>query len=247
MAKYHSTLSRREFMKILGLGGAGLGATALGAAVIPPGLNQIRDLDEVMALPQAALKRPSWVKEVDKPTIEIDWTIMKRFDYHYVMWAAGLKNALGPQQYDEVFRAREINLRKWIREKRPGCTLPDVALNNANNWGANSFIGPQSSPTPEDLDVPRWEGTPEENSRLLRSFLRLHGADLVTFCEIDTDTTEKTIYAYDTGLGEAQGALLPVHRGQPPCRRVRRPRNHDPDRAAAALPPTPPAAPPSPS
>ena len=210
MSKYHSTLSRRDFLKALGLGGAGLGATALGAAAIPPGLTQIRDLDEAIASPQAGLKRPSWVKEVDKPTIEIDWTMIKRFDYHYVMWASGLKTALGPQQWDEVFRAQRINLQKWIREKKPGCTLPDVALNNANNWGNNSFMGPQSSPTPESLEVPRWEGTPEENSRLLRAFLKLHGADLVTFCEIDTDTTEKLIYAYDTGMGDAQGPRIDI-------------------------------------
>jgi len=77
MTKYHSTFSRREFMKVLGLGGAGLGA----AAVMPPA---IRDLDEVMASPQAEFKRPSWVKQVTKPTVEIDWPMMKRFDYHYV-------------------------------------------------------------------------------------------------------------------------------------------------------------------
>jgi reductive dehalogenase len=103
-----------------------------------------------------------------------------------------------------------MNQKNWILQKKPGYTLPDVALNKANNWGANSFTGPQSSPTPEDLEVPRWEGTPEENSRLVRAFLRLHGADQVGFVELDTDTTEKLIYAYDTGLGEAQGPRIDI-------------------------------------
>ena len=210
MAKYHSTMSRREFLKALGLGGAGLGASAaLGSAV--PLLGQpVRDLDEMVASPSASFKRPSWVKEVNKPTVEVNWQMMKRFDYHFVMWAAGLKNALGPEQYDEVFRAQRANIKNWIVQKRPGFSLADYALANANNWGTNSFIGPQTSPTPESLGVPRWEGTPEENSRLVRAFLKLHGATSVSFVELETETTEKLIYAYDTGVGEAQGPRIDI-------------------------------------
>jgi epoxyqueuosine reductase len=217
VGKYHSTISRRDFLKALGLG-----STALGAATLVPALStSIHDLDEAISSPAATFKRPPWVKEVNKPTVDIDWKIMKRFDYHYVMWAAGLKASLGPEQYDEVFRAQRVNLTNWIIQNKPGCRLPDVALNNANNWASNSFIGPQSSPTPESLGVPRWEGTPEENSRLVRAFLRLHGASQVSFVELDTETTEKLIYSYDTGVGEAQGAridILDVEKtGRQPC------------------------------
>jgi epoxyqueuosine reductase len=203
MSKYHSTISRREFIKALGLGGAGFAA----AAVTPP---VFHDLDEVIASPQALWKRPSWVKEVDKPTTEIDWKIMKRFDYHFVMWAAGLQIALGPEQYDEVFRAQKVNITKWITQNKTGFTLADYALANANNWASNSFIGPQNSPTPESLGVPRWVGTPEENSRLIRAFLKLHGASQVSFVELDADTTEKLIYAYDTGVGAAPGPRIDI-------------------------------------
>jgi disulfide bond formation protein DsbB len=95
MAKYHSTLSRREFLKALGLGGAGLGASAALGSVAPWSGQPVRDLDEMIASPSATFVRPSWVKEVDKPTVEVNWQGMKRFDYHFVMWAAGLKTALG--------------------------------------------------------------------------------------------------------------------------------------------------------
>ena len=57
--KYHSTVSRRDFLKILGLGGLGLGASAVAAPVI-------HDLDEMIASPEADFKRPWYVKEVDK-------------------------------------------------------------------------------------------------------------------------------------------------------------------------------------
>ncbi len=205
MSKYHATLSRRDFMKALGLGGLGLGV----AATLPPA-PPVHDLDEAMALPVANPGRPSWVKVVDKPTVEIDWSIMRRFDYHYVMWASGLRRELGPEQYDEVLRAQRNNRLTWMAQKRPGFLLRDVALKEANHWAPNSFMGPQTSPTPASLGVPRYEGTPEENARLVRAFLRAHGAYHVSFVELDTATTEKLIYAYDTGVGEAQGPRIDI-------------------------------------
>jgi len=56
MRNYHSTLSRREFLKALGLGGIGLGAAAMAPLAF-------RDMDEVINSPQAVWKRPSWVKK----------------------------------------------------------------------------------------------------------------------------------------------------------------------------------------
>jgi hypothetical protein len=106
--KYHSTVSRRDFLKILGLGGLGLGASAVAAPVI-------HDLDELMASPQADFKRPGWVKEVDKPTVEIDWKMMQRFDEHLVMWYAGLRNAWGSVQYNKIRKAGQERRVKFIK------------------------------------------------------------------------------------------------------------------------------------
>ena len=210
MTKYHSTLSRRDFLKALGLGGAGLGATAALGAALPLATAPVRDLDELSASPSAVLKRPKWVKEIDKPTIEINWDGMARFDYHYVMWAAGLKNAIGPEQYDAVLRAGQANIQSWILQNKPGFTLRDYALANAQNFAACTFMGPKTSPTPESLNVPRYEGTPEDNARMMRAFMRLHGAETVSFLELDTNTTEKLIYSYDTGVGENQGPRIDI-------------------------------------
>jgi epoxyqueuosine reductase len=201
MAKYHSTMSRREFMKVLGLGSAGLGA----AAIAPP---VFHDLDEAIASPTAVMKRPSWVKEVDKPTTEIDWSIVKRFDYSEVMWANGLRKAYGPVQFNQIMQLQQDNRLKRMKEGRPGYTLRDDAFVNASYNAAVSFLGPTTTSTPEQLGVPRWQGTPEENARMVRAFLRFRGASEVGFVELESNTTEKLIYAYDTGAGTARGKQI---------------------------------------
>ena len=196
MGKYHSTLSRREFLKALGLGGAGLAV----ASVAPPAFH---DLDEVMASPQATFKRPSWVKEVDKPTVEIDWSVMKRFNMLWNMRGKlGTAKYIGTEAWSTVQASGAANQKKWMLENKPGFTLRDWALQGGGGRlylgpPIQTFLGPRTSPTPDAMGVPRYEGTPEENGRMIRSFLRLHGCTEVSFCELDTDTTEKLIYSHD--------------------------------------------------
>ena len=190
MSKYHSNISRRDFLKMMGLGGAGLGAAAVSAPVI-------HDLDDLIALPGAEWKRPWYAREVDKPTCEIDWGMMKRFDYSEVMWAGGLRKAIGYDEFDRIVKVGRENRIRWIKEGKPGYTLKEVALHDAHNYAPYSFIGPRTSPTPGELGVPSYDDTPENNARLIRAFLRLHGASQVGFVELDTNTTEKFIYSHD--------------------------------------------------
>ncbi len=210
MANYHSTISRREFLRALGLGSA---VAATVGAVPVASLPQFRDLDEVMASSINLSKRPSWVKTTEKPTVEIDWRQIKRFDYDEVMWSSGMLKALGPEQYAEVFRQGAVNTKKWIFEGIPGCKLRDVAMNSCGIQLKPSFIGPQTSPTPESLGVPKYQGTPEENARIVTVFLRLHGASHVGFIELETATTEKLVYSYDSnvaGFGPGQGPRIDI-------------------------------------
>jgi reductive dehalogenase len=226
MPKYHSTLSRRDFLKAVGIGGAGLGVAALGASL--PNLGgSVHDLDEILASPLAVPNRPSYVKEVDKPTVEVDWTQIKRFDYSNVMWANGLRKAIGQPAYDTLMQAQQGNRILRMKNNVPGHTLRDQAFVNSNVNAACSFIGPGTAQTPDSLGVPRWEGTPEENARMVRAFLRFHGAAQVGFLELDTNTTEKLIYSYDTGNGPAQGPRLDI-------KDVDQPEDHPADPATGA-------------
>jgi epoxyqueuosine reductase len=210
MSEYHSTLSRRDFLKAVGLGGAGIGAAAALSAAGIPAFKAPHDMDEVLSSSLAVPNRPSYVKEVDKPTIEVDWTQIKRFDYSNVMWANGLRKAIGQANYDVLMKAQQGNRILRMKNNVPGYTLRDQAFVNSNVNATCSFMGPGTAQKPEDLGVPRWEGTPEENARMIRAFLRFHGAAQVGFVELDTDTTEKLIYSYDTGNGPAQGPALVI-------------------------------------
>ena len=66
--RYHSTVSRGKFMKMLGFG-AGTGDA-----------EPFKDLDDMKSSPFAKRKMPFWVTEVDKPTVEIDWDNMEVFE-----------------------------------------------------------------------------------------------------------------------------------------------------------------------
>ena len=201
MSSYHSTVSRRRFLKTLGLGTAGLAA----AAVAPP---VFHDLDEVVSSPLADFKRPSWVKQVGKPTVDIDWLQMSAdpYDGGNVMWEKGFLKAVGPAQAEACVNASTENRVRWIKENRPGFTKVDWAFNQARHFfknpgylnpGNQTFLGPRTAQTLTSLGIPGYAGTPEENARLVRAFLKVHGCSEVSFCELDTDTTEKILYKCD--------------------------------------------------
>ncbi len=196
-SSYHSTMSRRDFMKTLGLGGLGAGMAAFAPNIIPE--KGFKDLDEVISSPYGDLKRPSWVKQVAKPTIEVDWQTYQRFNYQEVMFAKGFAKAMGDVYVRWVSNVGQENTKRWINLKRPGFTLRDYAVRSGTSayaFDAHSFLGYRRSPTPASLGVPRWEGTPEENSRMVKAIMRLLGAGEVGIVELD-DNTEKLFYTHD--------------------------------------------------
>jgi epoxyqueuosine reductase len=171
------------------------------------GLNGFHDLDEVMASPKAEWKRPWWVRSVDRPTVQIDWDRIERFDARRHL-VPNLKQYTGDTEFQRLEELRKENCNKWILDGRRGYTLRDYALSMAVRTGAvdSSFIGHWQNAggsghgwqmfSPEELGVPRWEARPEENSRMIRAFARFAGASQVGFLELD-EHTRKLIYAFD--------------------------------------------------
>jgi epoxyqueuosine reductase len=140
---YHSTAGRRDFMKAIGIGTfAVAGVSSFGAP--------FKDLDEMMASPAAERNLPFWVKEVDKPTVEIDWDNMEVFP-NPMMTLFNRKYWPG----NSWAKIRDKNIKtttEKVRNKAPGYSLRDRALGDANCWGwalsevAPSWTGPDVKP-----------------------------------------------------------------------------------------------------
>ncbi len=232
-SRYHSTVGRRTFMKMLGMGA---GAAGLGFAADGTAFADFKDVDDMISSPYADRNLPFWVKEVDEPTVEIDWDNMDNFP--------GVANTLfNPHAWGDNMKqwteTRDSNIKyakEGVQNNKPGYSLRDRALNDANVWGwaLNSSVRPpwgemnvQASdkwehPTtfwrPEDYGVPRHEGTPEENSRMLRVAGRILGAADMGFVRID-ERIKKLLYGnikfedVEKGYAREDGiCVLPTNR-----------------------------------
>ena len=174
MSKFHSTLSRREFMKALGLAGAGLGAAAATAPVF-------HDLDEVLSsTPSSEWKNPWWVKERDyeDPTVEVDWDVYPGIPGGDTEWRNQQREQtmeLVRQEYGTDDRT-ELG-KRWAQQGVPGQTLRDLALEDAVDAIENGLDDRWEPINPmEDYGVPKWQGTPEENLHMLRVAARFFGS-----------------------------------------------------------------------
>nr|UZH91593.1 reductive dehalogenase [uncultured bacterium] len=195
MSKFHSTVSRRDFMKALGVSGAGLGA----AAALAP---TYHDLDEMMA-DSAVRNDPWWVKRVDEPTVEVDWDQKSRWSEVNTLRGSRFYMNSYISAAEQAARREEQSRQhqQWLEQNIPGWSLRDIAFSGSAGEGSvrNSFMGPMEAPTPEELGVPKYAGTPEENSLVVQSALRFFGCMSVGFLELDPNTTEKFIYSYEPG------------------------------------------------
>lgn len=181
MSKFHTTVSRRDFMKGLGLTGAGLGATAAAAPVF-------HDLDEAMSAPEAGWKRPWYVKQRDylNPVMEMDWSQVTR------RTRTGMVKPDAPfGRSDPEAIARKENLIKKYYPDWTGDSLKSLSLSSAVSGVRPTQYGWDETPnksSPEDREMARYTGTPEENLRMIRAAFRLLGVSDVGVTEIDANT-----------------------------------------------------------
>ncbi len=216
MSTFHSIVSRRDFMKGLGLAGAGLGA----AAVVSPVFNE---MDELVESPGARWKRAWFVKHLEhqQPTVEISWKDLVRPDQ------ANLNKTRYDRSPDQTAKNTLANagsvITSYIQSKFPNWkfdkvsgtnvgTLRDLAmqagagaLSFASDYppgfwelmggaGKTHFLGIQKAKTPEELGLPKWQGTPEENLSMVRQAARAYGATDVGCVELD-DNTRRLIFS----------------------------------------------------
>lgn len=188
MSKFHHTIGRRDFMKALGLAGVGIGTVAATSPVF-------HDMDEVISSSKGTWKPPWWVKEVDKPTADVDWDLTKRFDFREAsINMPVIDKTLGPGSALQLYKTWKSGITKNIQEAKPGRELRDYALHDmvgrSNCYGMKRiFVDYEADDDaylyPSDHGVSRWEGTPEEATKMMRAVARLAGARDIGVMELD--------------------------------------------------------------
>lgn len=169
MTKYHGTLSRRDFMKGLGLAGAGVGI----AGAVAPSFN---DLDELAASAPSA-RHPWFVKEneLEHITSDVDWTAFKMLD----KTTTGMPTASAENIAWRADRDAKFDL-EGMTQKIPGRNVRCAALADmvTGLQTAAPWDGPTGITTPQEKGASRWEGSPEDNLQMVTAAFHLAGAAL---------------------------------------------------------------------
>lgn len=139
MSNFHSTVSRRDFMKGLGMAGAGVSALSASSPVF-------NDLDEMASSTSSRVNMPWWVKNVDEPTTPIDWDSLPTLGSSWLGAPEGM--GMIPHAHSQA----EINK-----------TLIDYAKEEYPDWdpGPNLFGVPGTSGDPEN---PSYIGDIKDNA-----------------------------------------------------------------------------------
>ncbi|PPD59083.1 reductive dehalogenase [Dehalogenimonas etheniformans] len=218
MSNFHSTVSRREFMKAIGLAGAGIG----GAALVSP---VFHDLDEAMSADSLSHPgKPWWIKEreIENPTTEIDWNMFNRYPESQGARAAGVRGgypgAVTAEEFAKVAsNPGKVNAKAWMTANKPGYRLQDKVLASQNGLppgASNPWVISSAIANFESYGVPKYQGTPEENSRMLRSVLKLYGASMLGYMELNEKTKKFVFEEYQfrdvpKGFSDAGIDVLP--------------------------------------
>ncbi|AII58683.1 hypothetical protein ASJ33_01775 [Dehalococcoides mccartyi] len=191
----HSTISRRDFMKGIGLAGTGLGAVAASTPIF-------HDMDEVMSTSTWKVKQPWWIKEADKPTVEIDWDLTERFDMPTRLIYGTIDKYIGQSEVDRLKTKQASMQKELLNGSEPGLDLKSFALHEGSKFAWSSGAGDfpeyfKEDPfakAPEQLGCSKWQGTPEEASKIVTAALRLYGANIVGFSQIFDANFRKYFY-----------------------------------------------------
>nr|UZH91613.1 reductive dehalogenase [uncultured bacterium] len=213
MSKFHSTVSRRDFMKGLGIGTAGAGVAAVTAPTF-------HDLDELSSTIREGSKHPWYVKELEHEQMsnEVDWSQIQRINYDDRLISA--TRSSNAEDYPVVAQIRALKDEgrdtHFMQELYPSYKedIRDAALSAAGSFTRvfrNNFDGSvtvnrevQEMDTPADFTkptggaYPAWQGTPEENLRTLTAALRFFGGAELGVVEL-TEKTKKLIYSQQGG------------------------------------------------
>jgi epoxyqueuosine reductase len=199
MSKFHNTISRRNFMKGIGLAGAGLGAAAAASPVF-------HDLDEMTSSLATHDSHDWFVSERDYGdiTTPIDWNVFKPYDRatHPVT-----DREFGPGgpvlSAERKLRQSQGAINHW-----PGSSIRDLALNSGvggnyrgdrMNWDGCGGSSPGNYVADGQTAVP-WNATPEDNLQSCRAAGHFYGSPMVGAIKIDANM--KKLFNKDAAVWE---------------------------------------------
>lgn len=201
MSKWHSTVTRRDFMKAIGLTGGGIGAAMATAPLVG-------DLSELATSSKANFTNPWYVKELELETasVEIDWSMFKTWeggtDPGAPSGSLGYNVPDDPDLIDSLqYRAGVSATIAKIQEDnrnadKPGYQIRDYALAQGSSY-LSFGRGLESVPwtggsvtTPDQLGVAKWSGTPEEATNMCRAAAHFYGVAKIGVIEL-TENTKK--------------------------------------------------------
>lgn len=184
MSKFHSTVSRRDFMKGLGLAGAGLGTLAATAPVF-------RDLDEMKSAAMGNEQHDWFVsqRDIGDITTPVDWSVYKPYDKETHPATPSEFGPGGPV----LSKERHLRQSQGAVHNWPGSTIRDLALNSGvgGNYRGDRMTWQGcggSNPSYYEADgitAGPWQGTPEDNLQTCRAAGHFYGSPMVGAIEID--------------------------------------------------------------
>lgn len=195
-------LSRRNFVKGVGLLFGAAGLTGCGISLANDVDTPSRLDSNGFTVRKRGHRYPWWVKTVDQITTEVNPQIAEPLPLLH-----GFSNfaALEPQRYvDEVYKEAKENVIDGIVNNIPGRSLPDLALHYATQGYLTSTMGtidgervPMNETDeviqsfhmfpPQHFDLPPWQGSPEEASKIVNAAGIQLGATQIGFAKVNPD------------------------------------------------------------
>jgi len=175
-------------MKVLGLGAAGVGAVT---AVTP----LFADLDDMMSSGHEQtikFKRAWYVKEreLGNPTTPVDWAAVQGHENNYIMNSNGGPAYAWPADFiSETSSKGTAAANSAKAAKSGGFLLRDYALSSGagNGYTTTPVWNVSSNPAYVSQNLPKYTGSPEENSKMVRAAATFLGAYSVGFAVLEGD------------------------------------------------------------
>ncbi len=172
--------------------------------VLTVGGDRFHDIDEVLSSPTASTAQPGWVltREINNPTCEISWEAIQRFDgreslhtiHSIAKYVGGVFNV-----YDAIKKGNDKLLADIKHSPRGMYYQALIEGCRITPYFGKTFLGREHAERSAIYREPvRWQGTPEENLRLITAAAKYYGAQDIGSAELN-DIERKLLFTFPRG------------------------------------------------